>query len=110
MEQSDLFDESTPALPDDICRNRHGGDAMSELANESMAGSKDAIRRKVWEYFSQRPTICDEAEDGLGLSHQTCSARVSELKRLGLLRKTGETRKTKSGRMAAVLEAVGGNE
>jgi hypothetical protein len=50
-----------------------------------------------------RGLICEEAERLLGMRHQTCSARFSEMKRDGLLVVTGERRKTSTGCRADVL-------
>jgi hypothetical protein len=46
--------------------------------------------------------ICEEAERALGLRHQTCSARFSEMLWEGLLVLTGERRETSSGYLANV--------
>lgn len=48
---------------------------------------------------------CDECEVALELAHQTCSARVTELRKLGLIVDSGQKRKTRSNRNAAVWEA-----
>lgn len=44
---------------------------------------------------------CDELEAATGLRHQTCSPRLTELRRMGLIREGG-ARKTRSGRWATV--------
>jgi hypothetical protein len=46
---------------------------------------------------------CDEVELKLGFSHQTASARMSEMKRDGVLVPTERLRATRSGRNARVL-------
>jgi hypothetical protein len=48
---------------------------------------------------------CDEVEIATGMPHQTASARVVELRRAGLIRRTGERRPTRSGRNAWVYVA-----
>lgn len=45
---------------------------------------------------------CDEVEVATGLAHQTASARVNGLMRKGRIYDSGERRKTRSGRNAAV--------
>jgi hypothetical protein len=50
----------------------------------------------------QEGATCDEAEEHLGLSHQTCSARFNGLAGRGLIEKAGAQRKTRSGRRAEV--------
>ena len=47
-------------------------------------------------------STCDEAEEALGLTHQTCSARFHDLSKGGRLTDTGRKRDTRSGRPAAV--------
>ena len=50
---------------------------------------------------------CFELEEILDRPHTTVSARMADLRiRLGLIRKTGRTRKTPSGRPAAVYMLV----
>lgn len=49
---------------------------------------------------------CDEAELELGLLHQTCSARLNDLHRAGLIRITTEKRVTRTGRKAFVYTTV----
>ena len=49
---------------------------------------------------------CDELELKLGMRHQTASARVSELKRIGSIFDSGQRRATRSGRKAAVWLAA----
>jgi DNA-binding Lrp family transcriptional regulator len=57
----------------------------------------DAVRRA-----GQHGRTCDELEVELGLSHQTCSARVYELARRGWLIASGAKRLTRSQRLAVV--------
>lgn len=45
---------------------------------------------------------CEEAESYTGLSHQCASARIRGLVLKGLIRDSGETRRTRSGRSAIV--------
>jgi predicted transcriptional regulator len=49
---------------------------------------------------------CDELEQETGLAHQTASARVNALWRDGLIQRTAEKRKTRSGRFAFVYRAA----
>ena len=89
-------------MTDDITRNYHGGNEESEQANESITGTKEQMRTKLYDALKRRPSTCEELEDRFGMKHQTVSARLSELKRDGLVEKVG-TRPTSSGRSAAVL-------
>jgi hypothetical protein len=49
---------------------------------------------------------CDDVESATGLRHQTASARVNELGRLGAIVDSGERRATASGRKAIVWRAA----
>lgn len=96
-------------MGDDITAGRHGGNAESAEANDSIAAVKPTLRKRVVEYVRSRGTdgaTSDEIEVALGMRHQTASARITEAKQLGLLEKTGTRRPTRSGHSAAVLVAV----
>lgn len=97
-----LFDQ-------DICRHNHGGNTESVVAHARTNKDRDCGRvlDRIRE-CGQDGATCDELEFGLTMSHQTCSARCSDLLRLGLVmrkpfRDTYERRKTRAGRPAAVL-------
>jgi len=95
--QPDLFD---------ICANRHGGNAMSTTARGRTNAETD--RLKVLAAIKSRGAqgaTCDEIEVELGMSHQSCSARISELKARAKVRIVG-TRKTRTGCKAAVLATI----
>jgi len=94
-------------FPDrDICANRHGGNEQSVAANEKISEFKVSARNRVLIAIqSSVGQTCEEIEAETLLSHQSCSARISELKRDGLIRKIG-TRPTRSGCQAAVYQAV----
>jgi DNA-binding Lrp family transcriptional regulator len=97
---------------DDICQNNHGGNPESFGAHRTTDKSKD--RRKILEILERAGELgatCDYMEQRLDISHQTCSARCSELIRDGVIArkhlssKPGDylKRPTRTGRMAAVL-------
>jgi Fic family protein len=82
----------------------------SQASFESIRGTqraKDADR--ILEYLVLVPTglTCDEVESGLGLSHQTASARFNDLMRWGFTERLGEKRATRSGRKARVWTLTG---
>jgi hypothetical protein len=97
---------------DDICRNHHGGNSESNAANEGTDKRRDskrivdALLNVGW-----RGLTCDELEVVLVMSHQTCSARCSELKRDGILAYKSyaldstryQKRPTRTGSQAGVL-------
>ncbi len=90
----------------DICRRKHGGNAQSEGANMSVSSSKHVQRSQILgEIQARGGATCDELEQALALSHQTCSARCSELLKEGAVKRIG-VRMTRSGRNAAILGAL----
>ncbi len=99
------------SIKDDITRNFHGGDPESTAAN--LLTNKYRDRRRILEHLEKcgpNGDTCDHIEQVLGISHQTCSARCSELKRdrmvirkpsldgVGYVKST-----TRSGALAALL-------
>jgi predicted transcriptional regulator len=93
----------------DITDNYHGGNGYSILANESIREAKVRLRNMVVAYVAEQDeygATSDEVEQGLGMSHQTISARLTEAKALGMVEDSGMKRKTRSGRNACVLVAV----
>ena len=85
----------------DICASRHKGDECSAAANLKTNKQRDAARiLKYLDVYNGK--TCDELEVALGMSHQTCSARCSDLARAGLIIRTGEKRPTRTGSPAAV--------
>lgn len=90
----------------DICQSRHKGNPQSAEAHESIVTEKSRMHQAILAYLRHEGgCTCEQVEQGLGLSHQTASARMSELKARGLARDSGRRRPTSSGRMAAILEA-----
>jgi hypothetical protein len=61
-------------------------------------------RTQIVKYLTTYPKgmTCDQLEAMLGMLHQTCGARMWELANDGILVKTGERRKTRSGSWAVV--------
>jgi len=99
---------------DDITAGFHHGNPESTEAHASTSPEyKAKTRRKIYALAhaqGEYGITSDEAEQILGLSHQSCSARISELKREGSLipkvckiDPAKERRKTRSGRYARVL-------
>ena len=105
-QQPTLFDNRQPPKPPDICRRRHGGNKESEAANRSVHATKSRLCELVVEALRVAPATAAELEDDLGLSRSTVSARCAELLAAGRIKRTGKRRPTRSGRSAAVLEAV----
>lgn len=104
-----------PSLLDriDITEANHGGNVESTEAHESIKYEASRLRERVRAWVAGRGSFgatVDEIELGLGMSHQTASARASELKATQQVVDSGLRRKTRSGRNAAVLRAVGGHD
>lgn len=89
----------------DITAGYHGGDEFSTEAHKSILVSKERIQAQVLAHIESQGShgaTSDETELALGMSHQTCGARFTELKALGKIRPTGDKRKTRYGRNAGV--------
>lgn len=84
-------------------KNRQALDALtSEQLSRLQGDVMDAVRRA-----GKRGRTCDELEVELNLRHQTCSPRVYELSRRGLLVDSGEKRLTRGRRLAIVWVTAG---
>lgn len=84
------------------------GSDTSEGASESMKDYAPRLRRLVYSKYLERDgaeLTCDEIEVIFNMRHQTASARIYELVKMGLLIDTGKRRLTRSGRKARVLTA-----
>lgn len=80
--------------------------ATSAEAFDSVQGVTGELRRRVYDIIKRSGLVgmtSDDVEETLGLSHQTVSARCTELKKRGLVIESGRRRPTRSGRNAAVL-------
>lgn len=81
-----LDDDDEPDLfksPRDITKNYHGGDPFSQEAAVRTERSKanDIARIKAWMILrGRRGATSYECRLALGMSHQTCSARFTDLK------------------------------
>ena len=90
----------------DITQNYHRGNPESRAAKQLSRHNAERDRARILRLAGVRGAAgltCDEAERLLGLSHQTCSARFSELKRDKLLVPTQLRRPTRSGAQARVM-------
>ncbi len=88
----------------DITSGNHQGDLFSTQAHDSVLSSKNKLRAMVIMTIRDNEwygCTSDEIEQLLELSHQTVSARMTELKALGQIFLKG-SRKTRSGRSAGV--------
>jgi hypothetical protein len=95
-------------LPFDITARKHKGNPESRAANERLHPRKSELRDRFYNWFVERGprgAVAEEAEIALGFARGTGQPRVTELKALGKLVKTGERRDTSTGNKAAVLVA-----
>lgn len=111
MQQRSFFDDDFEA---DMAVKREAksvpfvkGSDTSKAAAESIGGVVDRDRILILSFIKRVDgATCDEIEVALGLSHQTASARCSDLKnKFCLIVDSGERRKTRSGRNASVYVA-----
>lgn len=80
----------------------------SRDAAEAIQKPSAAIRAFVLAYIAnqgEQGATCDQAEEALGLRHQTCSPRILELSRTGEVVATGRRRLTRGHRKAVVWVA-----
>lgn len=97
---------------DDITSRYHGGNPESQQAKLLSLSNTQRDRQRIVRLAFTRGAYgitCDEAERLLGLSHQTCSARFSELKRDRVLLPTDVRRQTRNNAPARVMRLAEGN-
>lgn len=90
----------TSAPLPDVCRNRHGGNDESELANLKVHSRKeiDCERIMVYADFMDSYGITfKEVVKALGLLPQTASARLADLKKAVRLVRKGDLRRDGCG-------------
>lgn len=82
-----LFDQQP-----DISRRRHRANGSSAAANRKVEPRKSDLRRRILEYLKSFPEgrTCKEVScDVPNMPYTTASARLSEMKREGLVVETG---------------------
>jgi Mn-dependent DtxR family transcriptional regulator len=88
---------------DDITENRHGGSDTSAAANPTQA-SKRARKDLIYGYLmTHGSATVDELSAYFNLPPNEISGRISEMKREGIVRDSGERRVTRKGKKAAVI-------
>lgn len=96
----------TEALEDDVPRGREETSQQAFDVHQQ-SGRRSTLQQQVLDYVREHGgATSDEVEVGLGLTHQTASARMNDLKRANLVVKSGERRPTRQGRNADVYRAV----
>jgi transcription initiation factor IIE alpha subunit len=91
----------------DICRNKHGGNEMSELANAEFYKGRGALRQRVLTHLKQvTDATSDEVVIATGIVLQSVSGLMTELKRDQLVVPGGK-RPTRTGSMAQAWKLKG---
>ncbi len=98
----------------DVCKNFHRGNEQSIEANKKVDKHDQRSRilralKESW-YAREAGLTCEMLEETTSIPHQSCSARISELKNPNQpggpkIKKVG-TRPTRSGCMAAIYQAI----
>lgn len=90
-------------VDNDPTANFPHGDPYSTAAHDSIKGNKQRDFTRILAVLRDHPDgmTCEEVEIELGMKHQTCSARFTDMKRLGWIMWCGE-RPTESGRAAGI--------
>lgn len=101
-----LFD-LTPTKRRSLKLPPHNGTSTSVGASQSVSTISSTLREQVFTFIKANGgKTCYEVETAMELRHQTASARIWELRHLGLVRDSGERRKTSSNRNAIVWVAA----
>ncbi len=90
-DQSELWERVPKGfdLTQDICQNRHRNADTSVLANPSN-NAKQRQQKRIYESLAHaKEASCERLEISTGISHQSCSARISEMLRDGKIRVVG---------------------
>jgi hypothetical protein len=88
---------------EDITRNYHNGNRYSvEAFLNTPPSTREAARlRIVRSLYRQGPATGEQLQDRLGMIHQSCSARLTELHQLNWLIEVG-TGRTRTGSPACI--------
>lgn len=99
--QTSLFDTPYPSAPG------HKGGATSAAAAEAVAPSASTYREMVLRGLRRRgPSTPEEMALWLRVDLMSIRPRFSELSAKGLIRRTGQTRISRTGKRANVWEVV----
>jgi hypothetical protein len=104
--QMDLYDGASPVSDSvDVTKNKHRGNPESEAANLAAAHSKSKFRKMIFDWFlGNGPAIAEDCLEAFPhCRYSTVTARISELRRDGMLIKIGTRATRYSGKEAALL-------
>lgn len=94
-------------IHDDPCVNYHSNADTSVEAWGTISDTTEAIKERIYTIILNfGGATCEEVEKRTKLSHQTVSARITELVKELKIKDSGIRRKTKSGRNARVYIRV----
>lgn len=106
MNEADLADCSGCRKNSDICSAKHGGaDTSVEAQASTPASTRDSIRNAICKYIENQGNYgatCETVEHAMSLSHQSASARISELVRDGRIEIAEGKSRTKTGRSCRI--------
>jgi hypothetical protein len=101
------YDPQKPIYPD-VPGFVRGSDTSEAAAKSLSPRAISALCQRIVRYVAAHfnGVTSEDVQMALGLTHQNCSARTTELVFKGVLYDTGERRRTSSGRMARVLKVA----
>jgi predicted transcriptional regulator len=104
MKQGKLFDLAHPDMPAVVPAQVHSETSLA--AAEAIRPRLGELQQRVLAVVRHSPATDEEIQDALGMGPSTERPRRVELVRAGLVRDSGETRATRSGRQAVVWEVT----
>lgn len=99
-----VFPEETPKAPRKAPKLQETSLQAHESQKDKAPLDRVAILARLRKY--RTGTTCDKLEQVLNMSHQTTSARINDLVRLGKVVDSGRREKTRTGRLAICWKAV----
>lgn len=101
------YDPSQPIYPD-VPGFVRGSDTSEAAARSITPKARSELHDRICKLVAAfyHGLTSEEIQVAMELSHQTCSARTSELVQMGRLVDCGERRRTSSGRSARVLKVA----
>jgi hypothetical protein len=105
--QPSLFSDRRVEKVKDVTAGKHGGNAESQAAFETIKKTLKESQRQVLEVVRRLGTATtEEVAIAMNKPVHSISGRMAENKRDGLIEATGEKRLTRSNIKAAVFRAV----
>lgn len=113
--QGDLLSSPKQLVPGaDLCASRHRGAGTSvEAFRTTPSGTRALQRERVLRFIADRGGdggTCEEASIALGIPYTAASARITELRCLGLIEFKKDRRPTTHGKSARVYRVRKGDD